>query len=274
LADVQVARLKRLENNYLTGLTGSTRPICPFPDERGKPLVGHGRLGVFSLSSGKAEKKNALRSCQSRLIIFIKREIVDCMTDKYQMIRKLAEPYLRTRMNAIHTELSAQFAFRLLELEDGDEDIVIPAILLHDVGWSQVPEELQLKAFGPKATLPEWNRVHEVEGVRIARGILEKIAYDSRKIEEILAIIEGHDSRKEGLSLNDKLVKDADKLWRYSKEGVEINRRRYDYSFDQYLERLRGHLDVWFLTGSGRQLAEMELEKRILEGRALSCREK
>ena len=73
-------------------------------------------------------------------------------------------------MNKIHTEISTQFAYRLLEIEEaGDEDIVIPAILLHDVGWSQVPEELQLKAFGPKATLPEWNRVHEVEGVRIAR---------------------------------------------------------------------------------------------------------
>ena len=88
---------------------------------------------------------------------------------------------------------------------------------------------------------------------------------NSWKMEEILAIIEGHDSRKEGISLNDKLVKDADKLWRYSREGVEINSRRYDYSFAQYLERLRSHLAVWFLTGSARQIAEAELAYRLKE---------
>jgi HD superfamily phosphodiesterase len=182
--------------------------------------------------------------------------------DSYEKIKTLAEPYLRTRMNAIHTELSTRFAYQLLETEAGDEDIVIPAILLHDVGWSQVPEEFQLKAFGPRMTLPEWNRVHELEGVRIAREILEEVGYDPRKTEEILAIIEGHDSRKEALSLNDKLVKDADKLWRYAREGVEINSRRYDYSFKEYLERLRSQLPVWFLTEAGRQIAEAELVER------------
>jgi len=192
------------------------------------------------------------------------------MPEQYRMIKKLAESYLRTRKNDIHTEISTRFAYRLLEGEAGDEDIVIPAILVHDVGWSQVPEELQLKAFGPKATLPEWNRVHEVEGVRIARKILEEAGVELRKIEEILVIIEGHDSRKEGISLNDKLVKDADKLWRYSREGVEINRRRYDYSFDHYLERLRSHLEGWFLTDSARQVAKTEMAERILEGKALS----
>ena len=40
--------------------------------------------------------------------------------------------------------------------------------------------------------------------------------------KEILRIIGGHDSRKEPISLNDKVVKDADKLSRYSKEYVVI----------------------------------------------------
>ena len=110
-----------------------------------------------------------------------------------------------------------------MDLEGGMEDVVIPAILLHDVGWKKVPEDLQLKAFGPNASLPEWNRVHEVEGARIAGEILGKVGYDPEKAEEIVHIIDGHDSRKEPSSLNDKIVKDADKLWRYSKEAVHIN---------------------------------------------------
>ena len=125
-----------------------------------------------------------------------------------------------------------------------------------------MPENVQLKAFGPKATMPEWNRVHEVEGARIAKEILQKVRYDQEKSEAILEIIEGHDSRKEPVSLNDKLVKDADKLWRYTQNGIDINRERYEYSFDQYMHRLRSNLDPWFLTDSGREMAIEEMEKQ------------
>lgn len=183
----------------------------------------------------------------------------------YEKILELAKPYLDTRKNDIHTEISTQYAYLLLEKEKGDEEIVIPAIILHDVGWKKVPEELHLKAFGPKASMPEVRRVHEVEGVKIAREILEKVNYDQEKIKEILKIIEGHDSRKEPISLNDKLVKDADKLWRYSKEGFQINQKRYEHTFKQYMERLRLNLNKWFLTESGKELAEQEVQNRSVD---------
>lgn len=190
------------------------------------------------------------------------------MTKKvYEKLFELATPWLDTRKNDIHTEMATQYAYLLLEKEKGDEEIVIPAIILHDVGWKKVPEELHLKAFGPKATMPKVRRVHEVEGVKIARKILEKINYDQEKIKEILKIIEGHDSREEPISLNDKLVKDADKLWRYSKEGFQINRKRYEHTFEQYMERLRSHLDKWFLTESGKETAKQEIQNRSKDSR-------
>lgn len=190
------------------------------------------------------------------------------MTKKmYERIWALAKPYLNTRKNDIHTEMATRCAYLLLEKEGGEEEIVIPAIILHDVGWKKVPEELHLKAFGPKATMPKVRRVHEVEGVKIAREILEKINYDQKKIKEILRIIEGHDSRKEPISLNDKLVKDADKLWRYSKEAFQINRKRYEHTFEQYMERLRSHLDKWFLTESGKETAKQEIQNRSKDSR-------
>jgi HD superfamily phosphodiesterase len=185
----------------------------------------------------------------------------------YEKLFELATPWLDTRKNDIHTEMATQYAYLLLEKEKGDEEIVIPAIILHDVGWKKVPEELHLKAFGPKATMPKVRRVHEVEGVKIARKILEKINYDQEKIKEILKIIEGHDSREEPISLNDKLVKDADKLWRYSKEGFQINRKRYEHTFEQYMERLRSHLDKWFLTESGKETAKQEIQNRSKDSR-------
>jgi len=38
----------------------------------------------------------------------------------------------------------------LAHYPEADEEIVLPAILLHDVGWKMVPEEKELNAFGPK----------------------------------------------------------------------------------------------------------------------------
>ncbi|MGD8226672.1 MAG: HD domain-containing protein [Desulfobacteraceae bacterium] len=145
----------------------------------------------------------------------------------FKEIWELAKPYLDTRDNEICTKISIEFRYKLLKAEGGDEEVVIPAIMLHDVGWKKVPEELQLKGFGPRVSLPELTKIHEGEGVKIAKHILEKVNYDSDKAEEILIIVGGHDSRKEPTSLNDKLVKDGDKLFRYTREYVDIYAEKF-----------------------------------------------
>ena len=183
----------------------------------------------------------------------------------FEKIWNLAKPYLNTRRNDIHTEISVDMAIRLMVKEGGDEEIVIPAIILHDVGWIKIPEDLQLKAFGPNAKDPELNRMHEVEGVRIAAEILQKVQYDQIKTEQILKIIDGHDSRSESLSLNDRIVKDADKLWRYTKSGVEIDVERFGETLEEGLARLRGNIDRWFFTATAREIASQEVRERAAE---------
>ena len=186
------------------------------------------------------------------------------MSDRpvFMKIYQLAQPYLNTRYNDVHTEISMQLAYQLLSAEGGQESIVIPAIILHDVGWQKVPPDLHLKAFGPKATLPEINRTHEQEGVMIARKILAKINYDKEKITEILKIIDGHDSRKNSISLNDRIVKDADKLWRYTRTGFAIDNERFEETVSEGLHRLRKYLPGWFFTDTAYQRAKEELQQR------------
>ena len=96
------------------------------------------------------------------------------MFGQFQEVYELAKPYLNTRNNDIHMKVSYAFCSKLLEIEGGIESIVKPAVILHDVGWKMVPEELQLKAFGPKDYDRTLNRVHEVEGSRLAREILDR----------------------------------------------------------------------------------------------------
>jgi len=187
------------------------------------------------------------------------------MKPVFEKIRQLSKSYLDTRHNDVHTAISTQLAYELLEQEGGDEDIVIPAIILHDSGWQRVPADQQLKAFGPKATKPELNRLHEREGVKIAKEILQGINYDHAKSERILEIIDGHDSRQKPLSLNDMIVKDADKIWRYTKSGFQIDIERFGESYEEGLERLRSNLSGWFFTVTARKVAAENLGKREKE---------
>ena len=182
----------------------------------------------------------------------------------YLKIFNLAGPYLDTRDNDIHTRIAYSFALKLLEAEGGDERVVIPAVLLHDLGWKMVPEELQLKAFGPGKNDLEINRIHEVEGAKIARGILESVNYDPDLIEEIVTIISGHDSRREALSLNDAIVKDSDKLWRFSKEALELDPKRFGIEPAVHAEWLKHQINGWFFTETAKKLAREEQRLRAM----------
>ncbi|MBT1076520.1 HD domain-containing protein [Geobacter grbiciae] len=182
------------------------------------------------------------------------------MSKIYEHIYDLAKPHLNTRNNDIHTEVAYRFALRLLEDEPGDPDVAIPAIICHDIGWIKLPEALHSKAFGPGFD-PDLRRIHEVEGVELAREILRCVDYDPQKSREILEIIDGHDSRLEAISDSDKIVKDADKLWRVTAEGLAIDADWFRQEPEEHLHWTAAQVDSWFFTGTGRQLAWAALEK-------------
>lgn len=182
-------------------------------------------------------------------------------------IWRRAKPYLNTRKNDIHTEISVRFAEMLLEKEGGDENVVMPAIILHDVGWIKVPEEEQNKGFGPEIQSPSVVKKHELEGVQIAKGILEAVDYNKEKIALILEIIEGHDSRKEAGSINESIVKDADKLWRFSREGFTIDCDRFNLKPMERLKKKDLDIDSIFFTESAKQIARKEIQERLRESK-------
>lgn len=182
----------------------------------------------------------------------------------YEQIYTLAEPYWQTRAGHIHMPESFALAKTLLEhYPEADEAIVIPAILLHDIGYMKVPEDDQLKglADGPMAWEPDITRIHEIEGAKLAGEVLESLDYDLEKTKQIKTIIDGHDSRTEALSLEDAIVKDADKLWRFTKNGVEICHVWTKRTPKAFMDWLVTKIEGWMLTDKGKQLAEEILVK-------------
>ena len=142
-----------------------------------------------------------------------------------ERIYAAAQPYWNTRENHVHVPESYELCKELLRsFPEADAGVVLPAILLHDVGYVEVPEDEQLKglAGAPIGWEPDITRRHEVAGARIAGTLLRELGYDEERTALIQEIIDGHDSRSEAISLEDAIVKDADKLWRYSESGVRI----------------------------------------------------
>lgn len=180
----------------------------------------------------------------------------------YNSIYKKAEYLLKTRNNTLHTRICYHYALNLLEAEGGNPRVVLPAILLHDVGYSQLPEKEIKDSFGPKINKPELQRLHEVEGVRLAGKILREIGYPADMILSVQALIDGHDTRESAHDINDMILKDADKLWRYSQEGFFLNYTWFDLDPQAYMERLTSKIPVWFFLETAKILAAGEADKR------------
>jgi HD superfamily phosphodiesterase len=180
------------------------------------------------------------------------------MNTIYDRIYAAAEPYWQTRSGEIHMPEAYALAQELLRrYPEADPTLVLPAILLHDIGYFGLPEATQMQGLSgsPQGWNAEITRIHEQEGARRARLLLGDLGYDAEKIEQIAQIIDGHDSRTEALSLEDALVKDADKLWRFTASGVRISRRWVNQEPQRFMDYVESKIDSWMLTAEGAAMA-------------------
>ena len=168
-----------------------------------------------------------------------------------------ARPYLDVRNNDEHTIVAYGLARALLEqIPEADESVVLPAILLHDVGWKRIPEDLLLLAIGRYPSRKDLVRDHELHSVEIARTILQTHRPEGVDIDAVLAVIDGHDTTREARSINDAVMKDADKGWRCTPHGMRIIAGWYGWSRAELIDMLETVSNPRMLTQAGRALAE------------------
>lgn len=147
---------------------------------------------------------------------------VHLLPPEHAAVWELAAPYLRTRSNDGHTLYAYGVARSLCALHpDVDAEIVCVSVLLHDTGWSQVPEDEVLRAIAPGHGRPDLVLLHEKEGARIATEVLTRLGWSAERIARVVEIVDGHDSRLHALHLEDALMKDSDKLWRITPHGID-----------------------------------------------------
>ena len=189
------------------------------------------------------------------------------MKKVFKQIWELALPFQDTREDTGHAETSLKYARRLLALEKGNADVIIPAIILHDIGYSQLPEERRMQIFDRDARDEDRRGVqyeHQVESVKLAIKILREVDYPANLTDEILEIISQHDTRKGFISTNEGIVRDADKLWRTSKQGFTVAEERAKKQAAQRFKRIEEGLNKedYFATETARQMALSDLRDR------------
>ena len=112
------------------------------------------------------------------------------MDQVYLTMWELAQPYYKKGRSYDIEQVAWMMkqADRLTDLEGLNKKILLPLVILHDVGYSKV--EIKDPNIKDKVT----KKIHMREGARIAKEILNKVGYDQALTEKIVYYISVHDN--------------------------------------------------------------------------------
>jgi putative nucleotidyltransferase with HDIG domain len=179
----------------------------------------------------------------------------------------VALPYQDKRDDIGHAENVTYFALKLVEYLNANREVIIPAAILHDIGWSRLPEN-EISSFysvlGSSSEL-ELRLKHQKEGSLLAQKILEKVKYPNKYISNVIEIISQHDTRKGFFSEADGLVRDADKLWRFTLPCWYLVMQKIKTSLKDFERKHKEYIlqQGYFYSDIAKEIARIELENTI-----------
>jgi hypothetical protein len=190
----------------------------------------------------------------------------------YAEIKEKSKPYWNIRMSDVHLEEVLKISEKLRLLPDYKRkikrEVYMPALIMHDNGWSAVPVENIQKEFDGRLSQAEKDNnrnEHQKAGVDYGRKILDEVSYFPEYRQEILHIIETHDTKSKPKTLNEQHVRECDRLWRVSKTGFAIDLQRMNKTPSELYFSLKGKIDSLMYSSSGKTLFESELNERKKE---------
>ena len=192
---------------------------------------------------------------------------------KFDTLWQTCKPYLENgrAIDLIHTRISTDLAWRLLrEGAKGDEDIVIPAVMLHDIGYSQIDDKDVYK----KTTFPDKansqydvhvKELHLTEGAKLAEIILKELNYPGHLIPLITKIVRTHEdlqgNKPDQSNMNRVIVSDADKLHRYTSYNITSAMALHGKGKKDAFEFMYNNIDNWLCLDISKRIAIEELRK-------------
>jgi hypothetical protein len=185
------------------------------------------------------------------------------MNSKYLPIWQQAKPLLKEiqkKNYLIHTQAVARAMEEIIAGEGGDPDLLIPAALLHDIGWVKVSLDLQL------AKDPDNEHQAQVEHIKQAppliRKILKPFNYSIDQIERIVDIVTAHKFQEPMEDKEKQMLIDADNLSDIYKESFYSDIQSYHTTLrKQYYFRSQNT----FYTPTAKKIFQNQLADRLKE---------
>lgn len=180
-----------------------------------------------------------------------------------EQLWKAIIPESRTRANDIHLPIVTAFAARLCDAyPQADRELVLVATALHDTGWAHVDESRIIS----EGFQGDWRKAairfeHEAEGCKVARRVLPELGYNREFIERATEIIDGHDTRHVAYSLEDALVRDSDRLWRFDRAGIMASTSWFGMNPADYTDRLQREILPELITEAAVEMATADLDR-------------
>jgi len=155
----------------------------------------------------------------------------------------------------------------LLAKEGGNPRVVIPTLILHDIGWGRVDFSDFIAAPAEAKRNVESVHLHMRYGAQLAADILNNLGWDEETIRKIISIIAVHDIPEKVLALNDldaTLVFEADWLDKFVPERTN---RYFDLVPDraelkEIKEYFKANRSRWFRTRTSRELLNRIISRR------------
>lgn len=186
------------------------------------------------------------------------------MKPKFEKVWELAVPYLKQGIMKdfiLHTQNVVKSMELLIAGEGGDEDILIPAAILHDVGWSKVAPELQTNS--DLEIKRQGQRQHVIFAGDIIQEILGKLDYGRKRIDRIVEIVKAHKFTDPAEKEKQTLI-DADNLSDVWKDQFDSDVKAYNSTPEQVYE-FRTRNEYYSETAKNIAAKEMAERKRGLD---------
>jgi len=144
------------------------------------------------------------------------------MAEVYNLIWKLAKEYYKKGRpgDVKHIEWMMKDALLVCKKEHIDDSLLLPLVILHDVGYAEVPRENPFKL--------DIRKLHMNAGAKIAEKVLQEVKYPKDKIKKIAYYVSIHDNWALGdnkIYNEDRILgifNDLDFIWMSTKNGFPI----------------------------------------------------
>lgn len=164
------------------------------------------------------------------------------MKDIYTKIWELAKPYyLKGRpMDIEHIQWMMEEALRISTVENLDDSLLLPLVILHDVGYSTIEGVASKNYYNV-----DIRKLHMEAGAKLAGTILEQVGYPENKIKHAVYYVSIHDQWAYGevdMYTHDPILgtfKDLDFLWIYTPIGCAAIQKVLRKNNQEMLEYLR-----------------------------------